>query len=164
MGKNKSQLQRHWQFALGTTLGRLETLVWGFDSDIESNGHAFSGVPAPEELITIIDGFSGETDIMFQGTITQLNKMRQYLIEVLAPAYQDGLNSAQLRWHQASTEERAALAEFDFPDFRNDAKKQIPQDAKPSQANWFVEGYCRQWRVEWMEYYRQLFEAESGET
>ena len=134
--------------------------MWSYDADKWAKGHSFSGVPGPNDLVRIIDGFLSEQEKLFNGDVTNLTEMREYLQNHLLPMYQMGQQIAHQHWINADSQEQSNFMKFNIDDFRNLAKQNAPMDAKFSQQNWFIEGFCRQWRQEELEYYRRQFQAE----
>jgi hypothetical protein len=145
----KQPLEPHWNFAIAATIGNLETLVWGFESinaRIDATGHMFAGVPEPIEIIAIIDRFLAEDDIFYQGDITRLKEMRQYLVQHISPIFESGWTTAQQYWERLPKAQYNELYQWTIEDFRAEAKAQAPENAKPSQLAWFIEGFCKSWR------------------
>lgn len=139
----------HWRFALGATFARLEQLTWEFDVVAETGKHAYAGVPSPNTLVLIIDGFLSEPERLMGGNIGRLYRMRAYLQQQLEPIYQAGQQQAQQHWRDASLPQCHQFLTYTPEDIRGVAWRAVPADTHPTEANWFVEGFCYAWACEY---------------
>ncbi len=146
--REHEELPAHWLFALGQAYARLEQLVWGFDFTAEVGKHAYVGVPEPDELVSIIEGFLGEEDDLFGGDISRLEQMRTAIQETITPAYQAGQEAAH-QWVATDLKEKYEKAADSDPIIA-EAWKLVPGAFGPSAASWFVEGVCRTVGEEWV--------------
>lgn len=149
----------HWKFALRTTFTRLEQLILRFDVVAETGAKGYTGVPLPDELLTIIDGFLSEQEQLVEGDVRRLQQMRDYLQKHLVPIYHAGRQLAQNQWHDALPEQRRYLADLTLKDVRRTAWSSVPTHAGSTEANWFVEGFCYTW---WHDEYPEYLLSTAG--
>lgn len=157
----KVPLPPHWWFAFPQALHELEKLTWHFDIVTEERDHGFPflDVPEPELLVDVINGFLSEKGILGGGVIHNLLETRDHLLTQVVPIYQQGQARASERWQSISFDERAKLTNINNADIRNEAAQTAPENASTSEKSWFVEGFCKKWVQEEMDYYRVLYQA-----
>lgn len=150
----------HWRFAFGAAYEALKRLIENFNFSEELSGHArYVGGPDPTELIAIIDGFLTERKSLPDGNISELERLRTTLEQKIVPAYRTGQWMASQRWVKSSPKERAELAELDADRVTSEAWNNMPDNMSSSEANWFVEGFCRADAGEWFTYVQATGES-----
>jgi hypothetical protein len=144
-----------WRFALGEAFQGVQRLVWHFDFAKERRGANYTGVPDPNELVQIINGFLTESDHLPDGDISELEKAKVALQGSIGRAYQSGQHASHQRWAQSAPEQQAQLSDLMPETVISAAWSQVPSGLSNSEANWFVEGFCRTWwSVEYVTYVR----------
>jgi hypothetical protein len=104
-------------------------------------------------LVEVIDGLLSVREHLLGGDVAQLIKLKATLEDTLAAAVERGKLAAQEYWAQASPDERALLATLMPEVVIAKAWERLPENTDTNQANWFVEGFCRQWwLVEYLNY------------
>lgn len=141
---------KHWHFAYVSAIWRLEVLIWNFDFENEAGKHDFSGVPDPQKLIEIIDGFLIEADGIFEGDIRRFNRMRERLSNQILSAYNNGVREAQHIWKEDPEETLKNYSDGSL-DLRGTGKEQVDKTLSQAEQSWFLEGFCRSWQNEWVE-------------
>lgn len=155
----KIEEAKHWNFAYRYARNRLESLVWGFDFDKESDGHNYVGLQEPQEFIEIIDGLLNGIEDLYQGDIATLKKIRQRFEIKIAPIYELGHQPAHQLWSEASTKEIQTYMNTSTPDMKRKAKESVGSKLSMSEQSWFIEGFCRQWQHEYTEHVRNNIEG-----
>jgi hypothetical protein len=139
----KINLAPHWLFAFGHAMHGLERLVRHFDFDQEVRHHTFVGVPTPEQIIEIIDGFlSEEITATLGGDRAHLLELRTVVTDRTAPAYEGGIAAAREDWYR----EPHTYCDTSTADLHRRAAQQAPAD--DIERNWYIEGYSRSWARE----------------
>ncbi len=151
-----SSLPAHWRFAAGQAFAGLRELVRAFDFLRLANGHTYAGME-PGSLLAVIDGFLAEPeDIVFTGDRTELQRLRQELIEIVTPAHERGLAEGRRRWREG---ERV------YGSLPTAALHQLALESAPAdlmQRGWFAEGFCFAYSYEELESLRSDTNAEQG--
>lgn len=139
------ELPMHWQFAVGQAFAGLRELVRAFDFVRFVNGHTYAGIE-PQCLVAVIDGFLGEPDgVVFGGDQSELQLLRQLLIESVVPAYQQGLAEGRRRWQQGDR----VYGSLPTEKLHRIALELAPVDA--ALRGWFAEGFCYAYSIEKLE-------------
>ena len=139
----------HWQFALACAVAWLHEKVYTFNFKKSLSGDAAYVGITPQGMVSSIDGFLSEKEIVPGGTASELEQLRGKLLESITPAYQSGNTTAHRLWVAAHDDERTRLMNTTPEDVAAEAWKRVPSDLSSSQANWFVEGFCYRWAQEW---------------
>jgi hypothetical protein len=143
-------LPPHWQFALASALGRLEQLIWHLDELTQKWTFAVLGVPNPEKLLTVIDGFLQEEKALYQGDIARLRKMRDHVRQAVAPAYESGRDAAAEIWSSAPPDDQRKFLKTPDELILAEVQKHLQKVNIEGLAEraWFIEGFFLQWRDE----------------
>ena len=154
-----NRLARHWNFAFGQALFGLERLVSYFDFTAERGIRNFAGVPTPDDLISIIDGFLSERELLLGGDVTRLEQARARIVQAIAPAFSAGEDAARQRWANASPSDRAQIAALDRSEVSAEAFNMTVGVFSPPEADWFVQGFCRRWyEIDLFDYLKTLLD------
>jgi hypothetical protein len=143
---SKSDLPLHWRFALGQAFAAIERLVWTFDFEAEAGEHSYASVPAPDDIIRIIEGFLTEHDLIYAGDVDNLKRLLEITKQQIAPAYRAGQEAAVERWQRSTPDERASFTNTLPEEVRKSVQLIAPVEKR--EANWFFQGYCRRWTEE----------------
>jgi hypothetical protein len=143
-------LPPHWQFALASAFGRLEQLIWHLDEPAQKSKFAIVGVPSPDRLLIVIDGFLQEEETLYQGDVARLKKMRDHITQAVAPAYESGRDAAAEIWSSAPPDDRRKLLETADELILAEVQKHLQKVNTEGLAEreWFIEGFFLQWRDE----------------
>jgi hypothetical protein len=143
---SEATLPIHIRFAIGEAMYGLEQLIKHFDFRSAVFHHAYSGIPEPNELFQIIDGFLTEGPALIPGgSRNQLIGLRQIVFDTIKPAYEAGWKTASVYWETSK------------PKYGETAIERVQEMAFEKamdgsiETNWFVEGYCRAWAMKEME-------------
>jgi hypothetical protein len=140
----------------GSTLKALEDLVWRFDFDTLTREKDYADVYNPEELIIIIDGLLLDEGKLLGGVVTSLVEMKHYLKNTVTVIFSDGEQASRQRWKSASEEKKFEYQELEPKEFQKIANSLVPKELRPNEQSWFVEGFCRQWQKEWLEFFKEI--------
>jgi hypothetical protein len=139
-------------FVLGQAFGRLERLTLDFDFERERRAANFVDLQ-PNELAAIIDDLLSVRELLPAGNVAVLIKLKAILEGTIAAIFEQGQLAAQEYWSQATPDERTQLAKLMPNVVIAKAWEHVPENTDTNQANWFVEGFCRQWwLVEYLNY------------
>jgi hypothetical protein len=139
-------------FVLGQAFGRLERLTLDFDFERERRAANFVDLQ-PKELAAIIDDLLSVRELLPGGNVAVLVKLKAILEGTIAAIFEQGQLAAQEYWAQASPDERAHLATLMPEVVIAKAWEHVSENTDTNQANWFIEGFCRQWwLVEYLNY------------
>ena len=139
----------HWRYAAGNAFQALETQVRQFDFARFANGHTYSGLE-PQKYIDIIDGFLAEAETVVPGgNRTALQKLREYLVHHILPAFSVGQQTAISMWN--TSDPRTEPPTTDHARGQNDvisvpALHALARDRSPFsgvKSEWFIEGFCQ---------------------
>src|SRR5689334_6625528 len=111
----------HWSFALGVALIELDRLIGSLDIAENLESMSSTGIPDPDDLLAIIDGFLRERDSLYDGDVARLEQDRIAIQEIVAPAYQAGSKAARQLWADALPEEHARLAKYQYHEVLEEA-------------------------------------------
>lgn len=147
-----SKVTKH-AFIQGAIVNNLNNLIWHFDFQKQVNRHAYVGIPEPLYLIEIIRELIVDTDLGFaRGDITRFENMISYLGNVTASAFEKGKQEAKNLWHSANSTQAEQYKNYKPLEYQPIAFSLAQEYVEGSEVSWFVEGFCRQWGNEWMQY------------
>jgi hypothetical protein len=147
---SKPEIAKHWEFALHNALARLQTLIWRFHELQEESQFTAVGEQKPEEMLSIIEGFLGETQWLDRMDIRLLERLKDSLLRHVTPAYESGRGAAAKIWSSSPPDDRRKLLKSADELILSKAQNRLAKMKleKRSDRAWFIEGFFLQWRDE----------------
>lgn len=153
-----SKLDKHWKFAFYVSLAYLQQLVWEFENIASKYKFLYVDVTKPAELISVIQGFLAETDLVNSSEANLLVRMLKTIEDNIEPSYRAGQLAANRLWAESDPETKRVLASLTDEQLRKQAQLQFQEHKDFADKTWFTEGFTGQCGEETIQYVRSIVE------